>query len=383
MKEHHQRLDNYIALNDLTVSEFSSLPSCDIPGCAEHHTPLCTPTKVNDQEFPSLPKTASVKRKENEWEFISPPNCKLSKNQKTQPNPEQNFKLNLTNKFNALEISDSEIDPVEGTSTGTIVNNVTTMKKPTNNAAANKSTDLTKILPPPIMLKITLNFREQVKAERPIKVVIKGLPKKAKTEDIHNDLINLGFTVDRVSKLTSRITNQLLPVFLVTLPRNMTNATIFKLGKLSYFNVTVEAYDSKEVTQCYKCQQFNHMASNCHIKPKCLKCGEAHQTSDCQIDKVETMYCVNCETYGHMANYSKCPLYPKPRKGATIKPNYTSIVNSLVHPNVSFAQAAQQERNKITAPTPQQMAPRNGQVPATIPTQTQAAITHNPKQTEK
>ncbi|GFX83029.1 probable RNA-directed DNA polymerase from transposon BS [Trichonephila clavipes] len=126
----------------------------------------------------------------------------------------------------------------------------------------------------------------------------------------------------------------------------MTNATIFKLDKLSYLNVTVEGYDSKGVTQCYKCQQFNHTASNCHIKPKCLKCGEPHQTTECKIDKVETMYCVNCEAYGHMANYSKCPLYPKPRKGATIKPNYTSIVNSLVRPNVSFAQAtAQQEQN--------------------------------------
>ncbi|GFW38670.1 nucleic-acid-binding protein from transposon X-element [Trichonephila clavipes] len=143
----------------------------------------------------------------------------------------------------------------------------------------------------------------------------------------------------------------------------------------------IEGYDSKGVTQCYKCQQFNHTASNCHIKPKCLKCGEPHQTSECEIDKVETMYCVNCEAYGHMANYSKCPLYPKPRKGATIKPNYTTIVNSLVRPNVSFAQAAaQQENNKNTAPTPQQMAPRIGQVPTTITAQTQAATTHIAKQ---
>ncbi|GFX40435.1 uncharacterized protein TNCV_788901 [Trichonephila clavipes] len=339
MKEHVQRLDNYTALNELTVSEFSSLPSCDTSGCAEHHTPLSTPTTVNYNDFPTLPKSASLKRKDTEFEFISPPNRKLSKNQNTQPNTEQNFRLNLSNKFNALEINDSEIDPVEGTSTGTIVKNVNT-------------------------------------------VVIKGLPKKAKPEDIHNDLIDLGFTVDRVSQLTGKITNQLLPVFLVSLPRNMTNATIFKLDKLSYLNVSVEGYDSKGVTQCYKCQQFNHTASNCHIKPKCLKCGEPHQTTDCKIDKVETMYCVNCEAYGHMANYSKCPLYPKPRKGASIKPNYTSFVNSLVRPNVSFAQAAaQQERSKITAPTPQQMTPRNGQVPSTIPTQTQAATTHITKQT--
>ncbi|GFT65855.1 nucleic-acid-binding protein from transposon X-element [Trichonephila clavipes] len=364
MKEHLQRLDNYTALNALTVSEFSSLPSCDNPACAEHHTPLNTPTKNNDNESPTLPKTASLKRKDNESEFASPPNRKLFKNQNTPLVTEQNFKINLSNKFNALEIHDSEIDPVEGTSTATSVNNanaVNNKKKTTTNATVNKSADLTKNLPPP--------------------VVIKGLPKKAKPEDIEKDLIDLGFTVDRVSQLIGKITNQPLPVFLVSLPRNMTNANIFKLDKLSFLNVTVEGYDSKGVTQCYKCQQFNHTASNCHIKPKCLKCGEPHQTSECEIDRVETMYCVNCEAYGHMANYSKCPLYPKPRKGATIKPNYTTIVNSLVRPNVSFAQAAaQQEKNKNTAPTPQQMAPRIGQVPTTITAQTQAATTHIAKQ---
>ncbi|GFY33575.1 hypothetical protein TNCV_3343111 [Trichonephila clavipes] len=94
---------------------------------------------------------------------------------------------------------------------------------------------------------------------------------------------------------------------------------------------------------------------------------EPHQTSECEIDRVETMYCVNCEAYGHMANTQNVHYTPKPRKGATIKPNYTTIVNSLVRPNVSFAQAAaQQEKNKNTAPTPQQMAPRIGQVPTTI-----------------
>ncbi|GFV18616.1 hypothetical protein TNCV_2872471 [Trichonephila clavipes] len=135
MKEHLQRLDNYTALNALTVSEFSSLPSCDNPACAEHHTPLNTPTKNNDNESPTLPKTASLKRKDNESEFVSPPNRKLSKNQNTPLATDQNFKINLSNKFNALEIHDSEIDPVEGTSTATSVNNANAVnnKKKTHN----------------------------------------------------------------------------------------------------------------------------------------------------------------------------------------------------------------------------------------------------------
>ncbi|GFS91290.1 hypothetical protein TNCV_1306991 [Trichonephila clavipes] len=36
------------------------------------------------------------------------------------------------------------------------------------------------------------------KEQRPIKVVIKGLPKDTKTSDIHSDLVDLGFTVSSV-----------------------------------------------------------------------------------------------------------------------------------------------------------------------------------------
>ncbi|GFY22990.1 nucleic-acid-binding protein from transposon X-element [Trichonephila clavipes] len=182
------------------------------------------------------------------------------------------------------------------------------------------------------------------------------------------------------SPSSRRITNQLLHVFMVTLPRYINNANIFKVNKLSYLTVIVEGYDSKGVTQCYQCQKFNHTASNCHIKPKCLKCGEAHQTADCQIKKVDTMYCVNCEAYGYMANYSKCPLYPKPRKGAVVKPNYSNVINSLVRPNTSFAQAAQQTQATVKPSAPQKMTPYVGLVPITNQTQTQAIRMQIPPQ---
>ncbi|GFU83059.1 hypothetical protein TNCV_65291 [Trichonephila clavipes] len=59
------------------------------------------------------------------------------------------------------------------------------------------------------------------------------------------------------------------------------------------------------------------------------------------------------------------------RRGVT-KSNCSNIVNSVIRPNVSFAQAAKQERSTITTPAPQQMAPRIGQVPARNQTQAQA-----------
>ncbi|GFW58598.1 hypothetical protein TNCV_1579301 [Trichonephila clavipes] len=48
-------------------------------------------------------------------------------------------------------------------------------------------------------------------------------------------------------------------------------------------NVTVDGYDGKGVTQCYSCNRFHHTAENCHITPRCLKCGDAHQTRECEI----------------------------------------------------------------------------------------------------
>ncbi|GFV07772.1 hypothetical protein TNCV_4875531 [Trichonephila clavipes] len=63
---------------------------------------------------------------------LLPPNRKLSKNQNTPLATDQNFKINLSNKFNALEIHDSEIDPVEGTSTATFVNNANAVNNKKN-----------------------------------------------------------------------------------------------------------------------------------------------------------------------------------------------------------------------------------------------------------
>ncbi|GFT63117.1 hypothetical protein TNCV_1801811 [Trichonephila clavipes] len=94
-------------------------------------------------------------------------------------------------------------------------------------------------------------------------------------------------------------------------------------------NVTVYGYDGKGVTQCYSGNRFHHTAEICHITPRCLKCGEAHKTRDCQIKRVGNSYCINCETYRHMANYSGCPKFRKPRKGTQ---ENTNTVSSIVRP---------------------------------------------------
>ncbi|GFV45737.1 hypothetical protein TNCV_2409201 [Trichonephila clavipes] len=80
-----------------------------------------------------------------------------------------------------------------------------------------------------------------------------------------------------------------------------------------------------------------------------------------------------------MANYAKCPLYPKQKKvtATNNKNDCTAIVNSLVRPNISYAQAT---NNNTTNSNPQQqMAPPVKANPATK-TQTQASRATTPPQ---
>ncbi|GFY44983.1 hypothetical protein TNIN_117481 [Trichonephila inaurata madagascariensis] len=54
------------------VSEFNTLPRCDTPGCQIHSTPLNSPSKTQNSDFPELQKINRPKRKESENGFISP-----------------------------------------------------------------------------------------------------------------------------------------------------------------------------------------------------------------------------------------------------------------------------------------------------------------------
>ncbi|GFV61887.1 uncharacterized protein TNCV_4106911 [Trichonephila clavipes] len=52
------------------------------------------------------------------------------------------------------------------------------------------------------------------------------------------------------------------------------------------------------------------------MKTPCLKCGEEHRTGQCNIkEKINNSTCINCNTKGHMASSTDCPLFPKLRKG--------------------------------------------------------------------
>ncbi|GFW79552.1 uncharacterized protein LOC103524116 [Trichonephila clavipes] len=91
-------------------------------------------------------------------------------------------------------------------------------------------------------LSCPLGYRRHVKSfeeNKPIKVVIKGLPGCTKPQEI-TDLEDLGYTVTSCIQLISKRTKLELSFYLVTLPRNTQNITIFDLSHLGYMQVKVE-----------------------------------------------------------------------------------------------------------------------------------------------
>ncbi|GFU78548.1 nucleic-acid-binding protein from transposon X-element [Trichonephila clavipes] len=153
----------------------------------------------------------------------------------------------------------------------------------------------------------------KAKADRPIKVVIKGLPCTTKPEEIKEDLELLGYTPERVNQL-GRKTKRALPIFLITLPRNLDNLKIFDFKTLSYLSIRVEGYNGKGVTQCYTCNNFNHSSDNYNLNPRCLKRCENHLTRDCPIENLKPPTASVAISTGIWLIIKDAPLSPNPQK---------------------------------------------------------------------
>ena len=68
-----------------------------------------------------------------------------------------------------------------------------------------------------------------------------------------------------------------LPVFLVEFKPNIQVNEIYKVRRVCYCVITWEKYrNADKVMQCYRCQDYGHIANNCHKKPKCVVCAAEH-----------------------------------------------------------------------------------------------------------
>lgn len=137
--------------------------------------------------------------------------------------------------------------------------------------------------------------------------VLKGLDDDTTAEEVEQELKESNLQITKVYKMKAK-----RAMFLVITQHDVKLRHLQLQAKVvNYTRVSWERYYNKKVlTQCHRCQMWNHATSNCNAKPACLKCAEEHLTAECTKPRDTPAKCVNCEG-DHPANSTNCPVYIK------------------------------------------------------------------------
>jgi hypothetical protein len=154
-------------------------------------------------------------------------------------------------------------------------------------------------------------YTYDLEEEKLFKVVLYGLP-VFECDEVIECLNEVNVHPKEVKRLQTKVQRDDSAIYMVSFPTGQTNISeLKKVRFVNYISVSWAHYVRRgNITQCRRCQQFNHGTRNCHISPKCVKCGEAHLSNGCPHDeqlksKQRALKCANCGEQ-HPANYSEC-----------------------------------------------------------------------------
>jgi hypothetical protein len=141
------------------------------------------------------------------------------------------------------------------------------------------------------------HFTLSPNSEKPIKSLIHHLSPDTPVEVIVNSLENLGFNFINMKQMTvTQLTTPraILPLFLVTLTRNIKSQKIFKLYSLNHIIIMVEFYRAQTgLPQCYSCQNFGHVWASYKQLTRCLWSGGGHLRME-YPEKTNTEFTPSC-----------------------------------------------------------------------------------------
>ena len=156
-------------------------------------------------------------------------------------------------------------------------------------------------------------------SEKPIFSILKGLASNVSELEVKSDLLEKNLKVIDVKQFIKKETDEdgkpfsrKLPIFSVQFEKDTLREDIKKVRIVCFCKVTWEPSRSKStIVQCYKCQQFGHIAKNCFKQAQCAICAEEHNTRDCKNS--EKLTCTNCGE-NHRADDPDCNYYKRASK---------------------------------------------------------------------
>lgn len=150
-------------------------------------------------------------------------------------------------------------------------------------------------------------------------MILKGIDGCFSVEEILEDLrSNAGDDLEFLgvapfTTANSKKLNRILPMFLVKLSPKSNLTKLPNIKKILYQTVSWEALRKTDPIQCKRCQRMGHVAINCNLNYRCVKCDSSHEPGECKIKTSEervdksAIYCVHCKNFGHPASYRGCP----------------------------------------------------------------------------
>ncbi|KAF8789853.1 Nucleic-acid-binding protein transposon like protein [Argiope bruennichi] len=105
-----------------------------------------------------------------------------------------------------------------------------------------------------------------LKTDRPIKVVIRGLPFCTPIEKIKAEFQKEGFSVVSITQLTKFQTKLPIPLFYVQIENGPLSETVYTLTEMFGTKISVERYRGRKgPSQCWRCQGFFHSSEACKL----------------------------------------------------------------------------------------------------------------------
>lgn len=171
-------------------------------------------------------------------------------------------------------------------------------------------------------------------------LIIKGIQMETTSEEIQQELERQRITTTKVYRIVSRATQQPTTFIRIHLNNPDNSPGLLLEGfYMNYFHFRVERArpPPTSIKQCYKCQEFNHVSTDCKNQVKCLRCAENHHHKECPKEKNDAS-CANCGG-AHSSVSRQCPTYlalttTKPTRATTS----TATTNHLTTPSLPGSQ---------------------------------------------
>lgn len=179
--------------------------------------------------------------------------------------------------------------------------------------------------------------------------VLMDVPLSTSVEEIERLLKKSNVPVIGVQRLRNREKQETTSVR-IGLPDETTTKNLISEGvKFDMISIRIKEYvpPAPRITQCYRCQGYNHIAVNCHSSLKCLKCGRCHRSADCTYND---FYCVNCGGAHTTVDRSCIARIAEIENRKKDKPNELNIANSMQQRRTPFRRIHSRTSNSPKQP---------------------------------